>query len=118
MTHKDFSEQIAGLYATLMAIEERASRGEVATEAMEDFKSSVDEMRLRLWALLSARSSSDYQAFIERFRIRRTRDMIRLLDDDLSSGKVDLDREELVGLAEAARALASRIGGAPEQAGA
>lgn len=118
MTRKEFSEQIAGLYATLMAIEERAARGEVASEAMADFKSSVDEMRLRLWALLSAGSSSDYQAFIERFRIRRTRDMIRLLNDDLAGGRINLDREELAGLAEAARDLAHRIGGPPGEAGA
>lgn len=110
MSSKDFGEQVGGLYATLMAIEERVSRGEVASEAVEDFKSSVDEMRLRLWALLSAGSSSDYQAFIERFRIRRTRDMIRILEEDLAAGKISPDREELAGLAAAARRLADRVG--------
>jgi hypothetical protein len=104
-----FAEQIATLKATLQAIESRVASGEVTGDALTEFKSSVDDMRLRLWALLSAGSASDYRIFQERFRLRRAKEICRGLENDLKNGVMSPDHEELPPLADAAAALARSI---------
>ena len=46
-------------------------------EGLAEFKSSVDDLRLRLWGLMSAGTANDYRAFQERFRLRRTQRDLR-----------------------------------------
>jgi hypothetical protein len=109
MPEGGFAEQIATLNATLQAIEGRVASGEVTGDALTEFKSSVDDMRLRLWGLLSAGSANDYRAFQERFRLRRAKEICRGLESDLQNGAMSTRHEELPQLAEAASALARSI---------
>ncbi len=83
MAEPGFVEQVATLNATLSAIEERLARGQTPVEGLEDFKSALDDVRLRLWGLLSAAGGDDYKGFQERFRIRRATEMSRGLGGDL-----------------------------------
>ncbi|HEY7637140.1 MAG TPA: hypothetical protein VH763_16435 [Gemmatimonadales bacterium] len=109
MPQVGFTEQIATLNATLQAIESRVASGEVTRDALTEFKSSVDDMRLRLWGLLSAGSANDYRAFQERFRLRRAKEICRGLETDLRNGGMSTRHEELPALAEAAAALVRSI---------
>ncbi len=109
MPQGGFAEQIATLNTTLQAIESRVASGEVTADALAEFKSSVDDMRLRLWGLLSAGSANDYRAFQERFRLRRAKEICRGLETDLKNGGMSTRHEELPALAEAAVALARSI---------
>jgi hypothetical protein len=109
MPQGGFAEQIATLNATLQAIERRVASGEVAGDALTEFKSSVDDMRLRLWALLSAGSANDYKDFQERFRLRRAKEICRGLEGDIKNGVMSPRHEELAPLAAAATALARSI---------
>jgi hypothetical protein len=109
MPEGGFAEQIATLNTTLQAIESRVASGEVTRDALTEFKSSVDDMRLRLWGLLSAGSANDYRAFQERFRLRRAKEICRGLESDLKNGVMSTRHEELPPLAEAAAALARSI---------
>jgi hypothetical protein len=109
MPEGGFAEQIATLNAALQAIERRVTSGEVTADALAEFKSSVDDMRLRLWGLLSAGSANDYRAFQERFRLRRAKEICRGLENDLRNGAMSTRHEELPPLSEAATALARSI---------
>jgi len=109
MTETSFTDQVATFNAVLDAIERRVARGEVAREAVADFKSSVDDLRLRLWNVLSTGSANDYRAFQERFRLRRASEICRGLEDDLEAGAMNPHYEELRPLAQAAGSLAGRI---------
>src|SRR4051794_729687 len=109
MAEPTLLEQVAILNATLKAIESRLARGQVPVEGLEDFKSSLDDVRLRLWGLLSAAGGDDYKGFQERFRIRRTTEMSRGLGGDLRAGVVSGRHRELVGLREAAAELTHSI---------
>jgi hypothetical protein len=109
MADTSFAEQVATFNGVLRQIEERVARGEVATEAVADFKSSVDDLRLRLWSVLSAGSANDYRAFQERFRLRRAKEICRELDDDVNSGSLSPRHEELRELGQAASKLAASI---------
>jgi hypothetical protein len=116
MAEPSLVEQIATLNSTLAAIEGRLTRGPAPVEGLEDFKSALDDMRLRIWGLLSAAGGGDYQGFQERFRIRRTSEMCRRLSEDLKSEDVSRGHAELSILQEAAGELGKSIDLARQQA--
>lgn len=109
MAEPSFVEQVTTLNATLSSIEERLARGQAPVEGLEDFKSALDDVRLRLWGLLSAAGGDDYKGFQERFRIRRATEMSRGLGGDLRTGAISGRHRELAGLREAANELAQSI---------
>lgn len=109
MAEPSFEQQVATLNATLSAIEERLAAGSAEVEGLEDFKSALDDVRLRLWGLLSAAGGDDYKGFQERFRIRRATEMSRGLGGDLRTGAVSGRHRELAGLREAAAELTQSI---------
>jgi hypothetical protein len=109
MSQPAFAAQVASFHTTLQAIEARVVSGEVPHEAVADFKSSVDDLRLRLWGVLSAGSANDYRAFQERFRLRRAKEICRGLEEELETGALNPRHEELRPLGQAATGLARRI---------
>ena len=109
MAQPTFSDQVATFNTNLQTIEARVASGEVPLEAVADFKSSVDDLRLRLWSVLGAGSANDYRAFQERFRLRRAKEICRGLEDDLQAGALSPRHDELPPLGQAATSLAGRI---------
>ncbi|MGH7510211.1 MAG: hypothetical protein ACREMZ_12185 [Gemmatimonadales bacterium] len=109
MAEPTFADQMATLNSTLRAIEVRLALGRAPVEGLEDFKSALDDMRLRLWGLLSAADGSDSKGFQELFRIRRAAEMNRNLSGELRAGSISGRYRELVGLREAAAELADSI---------
>lgn len=109
MAESSFADQMATLNSTLGAIEVRLALGRAPVEGLEDFKSALDDMRLRLWGLLSAGTGRDPRSFQEQFRIRRATEMCRGLGGDLQGGTVSGRHRELTGLREAAVELAQKI---------
>jgi hypothetical protein len=109
MAEPSFGDQVATLNRTLEAIETSLAQGNAPLGGLEEFKSSLDDVRLRLWGLLSAAGGDDYKGFQERFRIRRATEMSRGLGGDLRAGVVSGRHRELVGLKEAAAELTHSI---------
>jgi len=109
MGESSFAEQVATFNGVLQEIEAKVASGEVGREAVQDFKSAVDDLRLRLWSVLSTGSANDYRAFQERFRLRRAREICQGLEDDLQHGSLNPRNEELPPLGSAAGRLADRI---------
>jgi hypothetical protein len=114
MAEPSFGDQISTLNSTLRAIEVRLALGRSPVEGLEDFKSSLDDMRLRLWGLLGATGGD--QSFQESFRIRRATEMCRGLGADLRAGSVSGRHPELNALKDAARELSNRIEQAQQHA--
>ncbi|MFL5402623.1 MAG: hypothetical protein ACJ8BF_07375 [Gemmatimonadales bacterium] len=109
MAEPSLVDQLATLNSMLRAIEVRLAFGRVPLEGLEDFKSVLDDLRERLWGLLSAAGGRDYEAFQERFRIRRTGELCRGLSGDLRGGSVSGRLPELTLLKDAARELKESI---------
>lgn len=109
MAEPSFAEQMSTLNSTLGAIEVRMALGRAPVEGLEDFKSALDDMRLRLWGLLSVAGGADARGFQEQFRIRRATEMCRRLGDELQAGAVSGRHRELEGLQQAAAALGDKI---------
>ena len=108
MAEPSFADQMATLNSTLGAIEVRLALGRAPSEGLESFKSALDDMRLRLWGLLSAGGSAS-RGFQELFPIRRATEMCRSLGNDLHSGSISGRHRELTVLREAAVDLAQKI---------
>ena len=109
MAEPSFADQIATLNSTLRAIEVRLALGPAPVEGLEDFKGALDDMRLRLWGLLSAAGGDDFKGFQERFRIRRATEMCHGLSGDLGTGALNRQHVELTGLREAALDLSRSV---------
>jgi hypothetical protein len=109
MPQPSLANEVANLHATLQALESRVANGEVPIEGLAEFKSSVDDLRLKLWGLMSAGTANDYRAFQERFRLRRTKEICEGVSKELRAGTLSLRHEELGPLAEAAGDLARTI---------
>ena len=109
MTETSLVQQANVLSSTLSAIEDRLVRGTGPVDELEDFKSALDDMRLRLWGLLTAAGGKDYRSYQERFRIQRATEMCQGLSGDLRSSLMSGRPPELAGLQEAVEELCRSI---------
>jgi hypothetical protein len=109
MSDPTFAGQLSELTAALESFESRVATQEVPKEALAGLKSAVDDLRLRLWGVLSAGSADDYRAFQERFRLRRATEICEDIESELGTGLMNPRHEELRRLGEAAAALDNRI---------
>jgi hypothetical protein len=104
-----WQDQVAALSAVLDPLEAKIAEADSAIEGLEELKSSLDDLRLRAWSLLTAASSDDPHGFQERFRTRRGTEMCRALVTDLGTGKLSARASGLSGLGTAARDLATAV---------
>lgn len=109
MADVELTKQVGNIKAVLESIEAQVARGRVPAETLGQIKSSVDEVRLRLWAIMSAASSGEYESFVQRFRLRRATEICRTLAEDIKAGKTGSDQAEHKALAEAARSLIAAL---------
>jgi hypothetical protein len=109
MSQFAWPEQVAPLRAMLDTLEDRVARGDLSTPGLTEFKSALDEMRLRTWSLLAASNADDPHAFQEQFRTHRGTEMCRALTSDLQTGKLSSRPPDLPALGTAARDLAAAV---------
>lgn len=101
---------VPALRAGLQAVEARLGRGDIPRQGLEDVKSAVDEMRLRLWAVLSASSSGDLEGTLVRLRLRRAVEICRTALRDLENDPLGAHQRELRELREVTAQVAERAG--------
>jgi hypothetical protein len=99
------SNHVASIRATLSAIETQLNRGRIPPQALADFKTVVDDIRLRVWNIMAASRAEDYPNALERFRIRRAMEITRSVAEGLRSGAIKADLEELPDLQQLAGTL-------------
>lgn len=103
------SAQVATIRATLHSIENELDRGRIPPQGLDDFKAAVDDIRLRVWNIMAAGKSPDYDTALERFRVRRAAEITRAMAEDLVSGAIGWDHPELQDLRVVAGTLANAI---------
>jgi len=109
MTDVDLGKQIGNIKAVLQTIEAQIARGRIPPQGLDQVKASVDDVRLRLWAIMSAASSGEYSSFVERFRIRRAGEICAGLAEDIESGKLGSQPAELQKLGQTLAQLVNAI---------
>jgi hypothetical protein len=109
MSQFSWGAQVAALSDMLNTLEGRVASGDLTTPGLAEFKSALDDLRLRAWGLLSAANADDPHAFQERFRTHRGIEMCRALTTDLRTGKLSGRPPDLPDLGAAARDLAAAV---------
>ncbi len=109
MNHFAWPEQVATLNNMLDILEGQVTAGDVGTPGLAEFKSALDDLRLRTWGLLTAINADDPHAFQERFRTHRGIEMCRALTTDLRTGKLSSRQPDLPALGGAARDLSAAV---------
>jgi hypothetical protein len=87
-------DELTRMRMILQELEDRLEAGEVPPDGMPEFKSSLDEIRLRVWALLTAAGAEAPRATAERFRLRRAAELCRSLATDLAAGHLGVTHPE------------------------
>jgi hypothetical protein len=67
--------------------------GRIPPTALGDLKREVDEVRLRVWNVMASSNSGD-AGVLERFRLRRTSDIIQQMAATVGAGAMDLTHRE------------------------
>jgi hypothetical protein len=104
-----WSAQVTTLSAMLDALEAPTRPADVGAPGLTEFKSALDDLRLRAWGLLTAAHAEDPHAFQERFRTHRGTEMCRALSTDLQTGKLSSRQPGLPSLGAAAGDLAAAV---------
>lgn len=104
-----WAAQVTTLNAMLDALEGPERPEDLSTPGLTEFKSALDELRLRTWGLLTAAHADDPHAFQERFRTHRGTEMCRALSTDLRTGKLSSRQPDLPSLGAAAGDLAAAV---------
>ncbi|HWA56130.1 MAG TPA: hypothetical protein VG692_02695 [Gemmatimonadales bacterium] len=100
---------VVTLRSSLRTIDEQLGNGALTPDRVEDIKSAVDDIRFRLWGVLTASSPQEYQAFRERFRLRRATEICHGLALDISEGRLTPTHREAAELRAALSDLLSRL---------
>jgi hypothetical protein len=109
MSQFAWPEQVATLNNMLNTLEGQGTREDPGTPGLAEFKSALDELRLRTCSLLTAINADDPHAFQERFRTHRGTEMCRALTTDLRTGKLSSRPPDLPALGAAARDLSAAV---------
>ena len=109
MSQLAWPEQVATLNNMLNTLETQVKPGEAGTARLAEFKSALDDLRLRTWSLLSAINADDPHAFQEQFRTHRGTEMCRALTTDLRTGRLSGRQPDLPALGGAAKDLSAAV---------
>jgi hypothetical protein len=109
MSETAWSSQVSILSQMLDDIEGELRSGSPNVPGLAEFKSALDDLRLRTWGLLSAMHEDDPHGFQEQFRTLRGTEMCRALSTDLQTGKLSNRQPDLPALGAAARDLAAAV---------
>jgi hypothetical protein len=102
---------VVTLRSSLKTIDEQLGSGALSPDRVEDIKSAIDDIRFRLWGVLTAKDTAEYQAFRERFRLRRAAEICRGLALDMTEGRMIPAHREAAELRDALQQLLSRLSG-------
>jgi hypothetical protein len=109
MSQFAWPEQVATLSNMLNTLEGHVAGGDLKAPGLAEFKSALDDLRLRTWSLLAAVNADDPHAFQEQFRTHRGTEMCRALTTDLRTGKLSSHQPDLPDLGAAARDLSAAV---------
>lgn len=100
---------VVTLRSSLKTIDEQLGNGALSPDRVEDIKSAVDDIRFRLWGVMTAASPAEYQAFRERFRLRRATEICHGLALDIKEQRLTPTHREASELRTALQALLARL---------
>lgn len=101
---RDFRQSLLELRTLVQSIDARLATGNIPPNDVEALKAEVDDVRLRIWASMTAASTRDLLT-IERFRLRRAAQLCEGLRVDLEGGRIPRTLPEVGTMVAGLRAL-------------
>ena len=110
MAQPDRLTAIGNLQIAVTAFERQlGALEEVPTTGLEEVKSALDELRLRVWTVLMAQNSKNTQEYLDRFRLRRAAETLQLLAFDIDAGRLIASKKEVDELMKALEEIEMRL---------
>ena len=110
------ASQVNSIRLTLQAVEAQVGQGRIQKGALDDLKSAVDEIRLRIWAIMSAAAEANDGLALQRFRLRRAIEFCDGLNKEFEAGTMSARHRECAILLEVLRKLTTSLGRALPEA--
>lgn len=88
------ASQVNSIRLTLQAVEAQVGNGRIQKGALDDLKSAVDEIRLRIWAIMSAAAEGSDGLALQRFRLRRAIEFCDSLNQEFEAGTMSARHRE------------------------
>lgn len=107
--NQNAADRLGDIRAMVQSIDERLANGNVPQDDLAGLKNEVDELRLRMWASMSAASSGD-AGTIARFRLRRATQMLKTMGQELLDGVLPVGAPETEALLDEAGRLVAQHG--------
>jgi len=104
------ASQVNSIRLTLQAVEAQVGSGRIQKGALDDLKSSVDEIRLRIWAIMSAAAEGNDGLALERFRLRRAIEFCDSLNREFEAGTMSASHRECTILLAVLTKLTAKLG--------
>lgn len=80
------SSKVNSIRLTLQAVEAQVASSPMQSDGLEELKSAVDEIRLRIWAIMAASAEGSDGLALQRFRLRRAISFCDSLAKDFEEG--------------------------------
>lgn len=108
--HTDRLTAIGNLQIAVTAFERQlGALEEVPAAGLEEVKTALDDLRLRIWTVLMAQNSENSQEYLDRFRLRRAAENWHLLAFDVEAGRLKVSKKEADELLQALEEIESRL---------
>jgi len=88
-------EHVRSIRSTLQMIDQQIAGKRVPLAGMDELKREIDNMRLRIWAIMAAEAEGGGPDALNRFRLRRAVEMNHKIVADLESGELNPGYAEL-----------------------
>lgn len=110
MPETDRLTAIGNIQVAVTAFERQLGALEdVATAGLEEVKTALDDLRLRIWTVLMAQNSENSQEYLDRFRLRRAAENLQLLAFDVEAGRLKVSKKEADELLKALEEIERRL---------
>ena len=110
MPQTDRLTAIGNLQIAVTAFERQlGALEEVPAAGLEEVKTALDDLRLRIWTVLMAQNSDNSQEYLDRFRLRRAAENLQLLAFDVDAGRLKVTQKEAGELLTAIEELEKRL---------
>jgi hypothetical protein len=103
------TSQVNSIRLTLEAVEDQVGSGKIQKGALDELKSAVDEIRLRIWAIMSAAAEGSDGLALERFRLRRAIEFCDSLNQEVETGTMSAGHRECAVLVSVMAKLSASI---------
>lgn len=101
MTEPHSGDDVRAIRRALQMIDAQVDDANLSPDRLGDIKGDIDNIRLRIWAMMSAGEGGG--PALDRFRLRRALEVMHRITGDLEQGRIDAAFPELTALDEVAR---------------